>query len=325
MPINRQLRTACKALYTASTATTALPVDGSGPIPVVDTSEPTGTTGTVNGASAASPAIHCNEWSAIRFIFGGTDAADETVNYRVIAWSRGPGLWLPQVVASGTATLGATAMTVTGLDTAATLLADTITETLGLQGSLVRSPVANAVADLTVWPGSAQLLTVETDLGTAAAASVYWEGLDESASANVSASVNVNLGDVGVLNTSETAINPATSEAQGYDSGATFTRVKIDQTAAAGASVLIAALASNYTRLHALFGTMAAAGTLTIEDSAGADLSGPMPIGANGGLVIPFTRDKDGCIITAAVNKGISINTSQKFYGFAIVSQSTTA
>ena len=211
MPINRQLRTACKALYTASTATTALPVDGSGPIPVVDTSEPTGTTGTVNGASAASPAIHCNEWSAIRFIFGGTDAADETVNYRVIAWSRGPGLWLPQVVASGTATLGATAMTVTGLDTAATLLADTITETLGLQGSLVRSPVANAVADLTVWAGSAQLLTVETDLGTAAAASVYWEGLDESASANVSASVNVNLGDVGVLNTSEVPVDPATN------------------------------------------------------------------------------------------------------------------
>ena len=104
--------------------------------------------------------------------------------------------------------------------------------------------------------------------------------------------------------------------------GLTFTRVKIDQTAAAGATALIAALASNYSRLHALFGTMEAAGTITIEDSDGTDISGPMPVGANGGFSIPFTRDADGTPITA-LGKGISIDTSQKFYGFAIVSQST--
>ena len=106
----------------------------------------------------------------------------------------------------------------------------------------------------------------------------------------------------------------------GYD--LTMTRVKIDQTAAAGATALIAALASNYTRLHALIGTMEAAGTITIEDSDGTDLSGPMPTAANGGFNMPFEAHPDGVPITA-VGKGISINTSQKFYGFAIVSQST--
>lgn len=106
--------------------------------------------------------------------------------------------------------------------------------------------------------------------------------------------------------------------------GLTFTRVRIDQTAAAGVTALIAALASNYTRLHALVGTMAAAGTLTIEDSDGTDISGPMPIGANGGMILPFEPNKDGTPISL-IGKGVSINTTQKFYGYAIVSQSTTA
>jgi hypothetical protein len=105
--------------------------------------------------------------------------------------------------------------------------------------------------------------------------------------------------------------------------GLTYTQVKIDQTAAAGVTVLIAALASNYTRLHLLFGTMAVAGTLTIEDSDGTDLSGPMPVAATGGFGPAPTPQLNLCLKTA-VGKGLSINTSQKFYGYAIVSQATS-
>jgi hypothetical protein len=102
----------------------------------------------------------------------------------------------------------------------------------------------------------------------------------------------------------------------------TVTRVKIDQSGAAGVTVLIAALPSSYSYLHAIFGTMAVAGTLTIEDSDGTDISGPMPIGTNGGIVIPAEANKKLCLRTA-ISKGLSINTSQKFYGYAIVSQAT--
>lgn len=114
----------------------------------------------------------------------------------------------------------------------------------------------------------------------------------------------------------------ATALKQITGNGLTFTRVKIDQTAAAGATALIGALASNYSRVHVIFGTMEAAGTLTIEDSDGTDISGPMPVGANGGFVINLGTDKTLCPVTA-VGKGISINTTQKFYGWALVSQGT--
>jgi len=106
--------------------------------------------------------------------------------------------------------------------------------------------------------------------------------------------------------------------------GLTFTQVKIDQTAGAGVTVLIAALASNYSRLHRLIGTGMPGGTLTLEDNDGTDLTGPMPFGANGGFNISFCAHKDGVPITA-IGKGLSILTDQKFYGFAIVSQSTIA
>jgi len=110
---------------------------------------------------------------------------------------------------------------------------------------------------------------------------------------------------------------------QGLDENATFTRVKVT-TVAAAPLVLKAALVGSYTRLHALWGTMTAADTLTIEDSDGMDLSGAMPIGTNGGYVIPPCRDKDLVLITA-IDKGISLLTPvSTFHGYAIVSQSTT-
>ena len=166
--MNRVVRTDLKLLYAASAATAAFSVDGSTPLPTA--TRPTGT--------ASHKAIDCGQFPAVRFIFAGTDAADETVNYQVVAWTYGCGVYIPHVIASGAYTLGAMPMTVAGLDTTATLLADTITDTLSMPGVLERSTAANTCCDLTVWPGGAQYLTVETDLGTAAAASVYWQVTD---------------------------------------------------------------------------------------------------------------------------------------------------
>ena len=103
----------------------------------------------------------------------------------------------------------------------------------------------------------------------------------------------------------------------------TFSRVKIDQTSSAGVTVLKAGVTGQVVRLHSLIGTMAAAGTLTIEDSSTADLSGPMPLAANGGLVLPFQVYKHSCL-AAGKGRGLQINTSQKFYGWAVVSSATS-
>ncbi len=94
-------------------------------------------------------------------------------------------------------------------------------------------------------------------------------------------------------------------------SGLTF--VKIDQTGSAGVTTIASAVAGKKVYLMSLVGTMEASGTLTIEDSDGTDLSGPMPLGANGGMAVaggvPFVASGEG--------KGLRINTSQKFYGVA--------
>ena len=84
-----------------------------------------------------------------------------------------------------------------------------------------------------------------------------------------------------------------------------FSRVPIDQTASAGVTVLIAAAATKVNRLHMIVGTMAAGGTITIEDGDGTDLTGPIPVGANGGFVIPFESDPESCLGPEVVNKAI--------------------
>ncbi len=103
-------------------------------------------------------------------------------------------------------------------------------------------------------------------------------------------------------------------------SGLTFanaTFVKIDQTAAAGVTALTTgATGTQRVYLMGLFGTMEAAGALTIEDEDGTDLSGPMPIGANGGIVVGGAGYP---VLKTSVNaKDLAINTTQKFYGHAV-------
>jgi len=176
-------RTGIHTLYAASTYTTALAV------PSVTASLPTGANGT---AAIPSPAIEMAQFPAVRFSFGGTATDNNTVNYQIIGWTTGNNVYVPKVLAAGVLTLSATTMAVAGLDTAATLLVDTITETMGLGGVVARSPGNDRMADITVWPGNCQYVTVECDCGTSATASCYFEMLDEAASA----------GNVGLLNSS---------------------------------------------------------------------------------------------------------------------------
>ena len=162
-------RTDMKPLFTASTATTAFPTDGSAPIPTV--TKPT-------------YAVDCSTAPAIRFVFGGTGNADTNINYRVLTWTLAGLTYVPSVIASGVATLGAMVMTTTDLDTAATKLCDTITNTMGTPGIIVQSPANNTMASIIVIPGASSFITVETDLGTATTASVYWQTVDEAAGAS---------------------------------------------------------------------------------------------------------------------------------------------
>lgn len=101
-----------------------------------------------------------------------------------------------------------------------------------------------------------------------------------------------------------------------------WTQVKIDQTAEAGVTPLKTALEKNYTRLHYLFVKMPVAGTITIQDSDGLALTGPIPVAAISGFFMDLTANKNAALI-AAIGKGISINTSEKAFGFAKVSQHT--
>ena len=201
-------RTNIHVLYTASTATTAFATDGTAPLPL--TTRPTGSIGTVNGASAASPAIACEQAPAIRFTFAGVGNANTLFDYRIISWKHGSGVYLPKVVASGTATLGAMVMTAAGLDAVTAKLVDTLTDTIGLSEVSVSSPANNTLATLTVWPGGADCLTVETDLpagSPATSASVFWEVLDEAQASRI----------VTVQNATGDSVNPATLEGQGGD------------------------------------------------------------------------------------------------------------
>ncbi|MCP4535787.1 MAG: hypothetical protein GY832_01410 [Chloroflexi bacterium] len=106
----------------------------------------------------------------------------------------------------------------------------------------------------------------------------------------------------------------------------TRTQTKIDQNAgAAGVTVICAAVAGKIARLRLLIGTIEAAGTVRIETTDGADLSGPMEFTEAGGLVhIASGRDinidKELCIAGAA-GLGLQINTSQKFNGISICTQ----
>lgn len=151
-----------KRIIEASAATTALDAT---PAAVADSSKPT--TGVIDLQDA----------TACRLIFGGTDAADETINYQAILWymfdvGDGRVEWIPRLVATGVATLGAMVMPAT-LEATGGLMADQITDTLADTGNFVESAANDNVAILYIKARGATLLQVETDIGTAAAADVF--------------------------------------------------------------------------------------------------------------------------------------------------------
>ena len=198
-----------RTLFAANTYTTPL----AGKVPISTTP-----TGLSLGCSATTVPIDCENVPAIRFTFGGVGDDADVFNYQIFGWTPGPGVYVPKLLAKGVITLSATAMTVTGLDTAATKLVDSITETIGMGGTVIRIPGSNYVADLTLWPGNSKYLTVETDISTGAptSASCYWEVMDEAAAASIVNNVDANIGNAGLLNVAETVINPATDASTGF-------------------------------------------------------------------------------------------------------------
>ncbi len=101
------------------------------------------------------------------------------------------------------------------------------------------------------------------------------------------------------------------------------TRVAINQNGgSAGVTQLIGNLADNYSYLHGLFGTFEEAGTITIRNVDHTPLTGPMSFGTNGGWVLPPTKHRALCL-RSGLGQGLEIYTTQKFNGFAIVSQAT--
>ena len=119
-----------------------------------------------------------DNFPAVRLIFGGSDAENETINYQVILWSKGDAGattegWIPTVIASGVATLGALTYAVAGLGTSTYLVADTITNTARIGGVEAFSPANDRIASLVIPTRNATFIEVQTDLGTAATADVF--------------------------------------------------------------------------------------------------------------------------------------------------------
>jgi len=144
----------------------------------------------------------------------------------------------------------------------------------------------------------------------------------------------VSIGVVKLEDTDGTDINPAREDGKlstisnrlsilgGFE--LTFeTPVVIDQTAEDGppyVTNLSSAEAGKVKRLHALYGFMEAQGTLTIEDTDGTDLTGPMPIAATGGMNLGWVAQARGAHAVSSTGKGLQIRTTEKFYGRAICS-----
>jgi len=151
-----------KRIIAASVATGALDAT---PTAVADSSKPT--TGVIDLQDAP----------ACRLMFGGTDAANEAINYQVILWymfdvGDGRVEWIPRLVATGVATLGAMAMPATLVATSG-LFADQITDTLADTDNFVESAANDCAAILYIKARGAKLLQVETDIDTAASAEVF--------------------------------------------------------------------------------------------------------------------------------------------------------
>ena len=119
-------------------------------------------------------AIDIQAHSAVRLMFGGTTNADEFVNYQVIGWKwleSGNGTaavadaWMPEVLASGVATLGTDVYAATNIGAGTELIADTITDTIFMPGTSIYSPADNTRAIIEVPTHGAMVITIDVDRG----------------------------------------------------------------------------------------------------------------------------------------------------------------
>ena len=130
-------------------------------------------------SAPSSQQFKCDHWRAARLFFLGTASADLTVNFRVVLWFRFKGQYLPVVIADGTYTLGSgTTGSATDIGAATTYVADTITLSKSA-GAAAYSPENNTTAFLVINMAGAEYVTVETDLGSAASATVLFQAEDE--------------------------------------------------------------------------------------------------------------------------------------------------
>ncbi|KKN83594.1 hypothetical protein LCGC14_0298340 [marine sediment metagenome] len=283
-------------------------------------------TATLGAASTASSGmISTDGFTGVRFMFGGTDAADENTTYQVTLWyvherTTTENIFVPIIVAAGNAQLGALTYAVAGaMGPAANLIADTITETLGYGGTKLRAHAADAIAFLEVATQNAAFIEVE---------------IDKNAGGNEAATIDVHMqrgewgsggfGDdaVDLLTTIDAdTSNLATYSGAVTGAGITFSRISLI-TAGAATTQLLAKTGSQTQRLHGLAVTVSAGALVEIEDKDAGVLA-TWNLGANGGIVIPFNRDPEAAIQQTVVNKGLQIvNSAGNLGGYAWVSTS---
>ena len=115
-------------------------------------------------------------------------------------------------------------------------------------------------------------------------------------------------------------------------SGLTFYVVPIAQSSTPGIKDLTTGLTltGKIARLHGLFGTLHAAGSIQVKedtDGAGtgaASLSGAITLDANAGPEWPFQSDKRACIATSATGKHLTlVSATGAFNGYAVISLAT--
>lgn len=158
---------------------------------------------------------------AVRIMAGGVGAADATINYQHILWWRAQGndgeCWVPLVVAAGAWTLSTATYGDGGVALGASFnrWADTITPTVSRAGVREVSTADNTAAWMDIATSGAEYLQVETDLGTAQNADVFFMLFDKLPS-GLSAPSAADMGAVvGLYDASDTRINPAVAYAEG--------------------------------------------------------------------------------------------------------------
>ena len=302
-------------LISASTDTAALSN------PSVTTTEPT-------------TAVHnIDKRSMARLLFGGTDAADETVNYQVILWSASwltnTKVWTPVIAAKGAFTLGDASLPTSLV--AVGLFADTITETLVQPGSIARSPADDSIASLEINLRDADVIQVETDLGTAAAAYVMIQFSDREVNTFADVIVdNISVAGTGlatsaIQTTTETKLTAMAADVTQMNaftaSGLTIEDLEYVSIAqvGAGAAAIKADLSDYHYYLMGLWGTVdTAATTIQLRETDNAPVyGGAMQFNDNNGLVMAVTGFP---YIITADSKGLEMDCSGGgFNGTAIV------